>query len=512
MTHLRSATELAHAFASGAETAESIITDHLAAIAALNPALNAMIAPRTAHALEEGRAADAARTAGAPPRPLDGVPVTIKDSLDLAGFASTFGLPSRAHILAEQDEPHVARLRAAGAIVLGKTNAAQMLLAHETDNPLFGRSNHPHNPARTPGGSSGGEAAIIASGGSAMGLGSDIAGSVRIPAAFCGIAAIKPTTGRLPDRGRFSAHPGQQAVPSQVGIMARTVADVALGLTVANGDRDPDRLPPAPLFDWQSVDVAALRIGWFDDDTILAPSSPVRRALHEAVAVLARRGAKVVRWQPPDPRHAADIFVSILAADGAQSLARVRGRNPLTPGLRAFYTLMRLPRPVLRMLQAFGPLGGRDTLAEMTLPNIGHRDTLRYWDMVAARDTYAEKLMASLDTTEVGRLDVVLSPPYPLPALPHGTAGNFGFGGIYAVLWNLLGFPAGVVPFGEVGATEEPTKRDPRDRMQKAATKAEAGCAGLPLSVQVAARPWREDQVLAVMSALETRQLERIGP
>lgn len=505
---LKSATDLAQDFASGATTAAANVTAHLAVIDAVDPTLNALVAPRRELALSEARAADAARIAGAQPRPLEGVPITIKDSLDLAGFASTFGLPSRKGVLAEADEPHVARLRAAGAIILGKTNAAQMLLAHETDNPLFGRTNHPLDSARTPGGSSGGEAALIATGGSAMGLGSDIAGSIRIPAAFCGIAALKPTTGRLPDRGRFSAHPGQQAVPSQVGVMARGVASVALGLEIANGGAVPDRLPPAPLFDWRAVEVAGLRVGWFDDDTILPPAAPVRRTLLAAVQVLERSGAKVVKWQPPTPRHAADLFVSILAADGAQSLARMRGRDPLTPGLRAFYTLMRLPRPVLRLLQLTGPLAGRDTLAEMTLPNIGHRDTLRYWDMVAARDAYAALVTGSLDGSDIGRLDVVLSPPYPLPALPHGMAGNFGFGGIYAVLWNLLGYPAGVVPWGTVGPDEPPTPRNQKDRMMRAATRAEVGSAGLPLSVQVAARPWREDHALAVMAVLEAHKQE----
>lgn len=503
MTDFPSATTLAHDFASGERQAEDIVQQHIATIEQRNPRLNALVAPRFEIARREAKAADAQCHGNVRPRPLDGVPITVKDSLDLEGFASTFGLPSRAAIVAEEDEPHVARLRAAGAIVLGKTNVAQMLLAHETDNPLFGRSNHPLDPKRTPGGSSGGEAAIIAAGGSAMGIGSDIAGSVRIPAAFCGLAAIKPTSGRLPDAGRFSAHPGQQAVQSQVGVMARTVADVALGLEICNGGLNPYRLPPMPLARWDDIDISTLKIGWFDDDGIFPPSPGVSRAVRDAAGALEKAGARVVRWTPPEPHHAAAIFVSILAADGAGWLSRVRGQNPLTPGLKAFYTLMRLPRSVLSTLAATGPLIGKDTLAEMTLPNIGHRDTLRYWDMVDARDSYAKTVAASLNATDIGPLDVILSPPYPLVAPPHGATGSFGFGGLYAILWNLFGYPAGVVPFGKVLPGEESRTGKSADRMIRAAQNAEAGSAGLPLSVQIAARPWREEHVLAVMGALE---------
>lgn len=489
--------------ASAAETIPDRIERHIAVIEARNPALNAVIAKRFDQARAEAREAEARRLAGVPLGPLDGVPVTIKDSLDLAGFASTFGLPSRKGAVADADEPHVARLRAAGAIVLGKTNVAQMLLAHESDNPLFGRSSNPHDLSRTPGGSSGGEGAIIAAGGSRLGLGSDIAGSVRVPAAFCGIAALKPTAGRLPDRGRFSAHPGQQAVRSEVGVMAATVAEVAAGLEIVNGGPTPGRLPGAPLFDWRDVRLESLRVAWFDDDGILPASPALRRAVREAADSLARAGATVTRWRLPDPRRAADIFVSLLSADGAASLARVRGGDPLDPGLRPFYTLMRLPRGLLGALGRIGPLFGRDSLAEMVLPNIGHRDTLRFWDMVAARDAYADAFEAALDAASEGPFDIILSPPYPLPALPHGASGNFGFGGVYSVIWNLLGYPAGVVPMGRVRPGEETDRGPSPDRMHRAAAVAEAGSAGLPVGVQIAARPWREDHALAVMAHLE---------
>src|SRR5262249_22780760 len=148
-----------------------------------------------------------------------------------------------------KDDLYVARLRQAGAIVLGKTNVAQLLLFIESDNPVYGRSNNPWNLERSPGGSSGGQAAIIAAGGSPLGLATDSGGSIRVPAALCGIAGLKPTAGRLPDPGRVSSPIGQQAIVSQVGVLARDVEDIAVSLEIINGGRNPNREPPMPLQD-----------------------------------------------------------------------------------------------------------------------------------------------------------------------------------------------------------------------------------------------------------------------
>src|SRR5215213_9466682 len=221
---------------------------------------------------------------GAPLGPLHGVPITIKECLDLEGAPSTFGLPSRAGILATHDDLYVARMRAAGAIVLGKTNVAQLLFHVECENPVYGRTNNPWNPTRTSGGSSGGEGAIIAAGGSPLGLGTDIGGSLRYPAAYCGIASLKPTAGRTPDAGRYSAPIGQRAIVSQVGVLARRVADVALGTEVINGGRAPATEPPMPLGDFERVNLARLRVAAYVDDGTFTVAPAVRRAVGQAAA------------------------------------------------------------------------------------------------------------------------------------------------------------------------------------------------------------------------------------
>src|ERR1700736_3578263 len=198
------ARELARSIADGSITAVQAVEVHIERIERVNPALNAVVVKRYDEARAEARDADRRRAAGEPLGAMHGVPVTVKECLDFAGLPSTFGLASRARHAAEADDPYVARMRAAGAIVLGKTNVAQMLLAVESSNPVYGRTNNPWNLDRTPGGSSGGEGAIVAAGGSPLGLRTDIGGTVRVPAAFCGIAALKPMQGRTPDQGRCS--------------------------------------------------------------------------------------------------------------------------------------------------------------------------------------------------------------------------------------------------------------------------------------------------------------------
>jgi fatty acid amide hydrolase len=201
----RSAGKLAALIARGEVSAVEAVEAHIQRIEQVNPKLNAVVVKRYDAARAEAHQADERRARGEPSLPLQGVPITIKEALDLEGTPSTFGSPSRANVLATQDDTYVARLRQAGAIILGKTNVAQILFYYESDNPLYGRTNNPWNLERTPGGSSGGEAAIIASGGAPLGLGTDIGGSLRVPATLCGIASIKPQA--------VSPMPGATACP-----------------------------------------------------------------------------------------------------------------------------------------------------------------------------------------------------------------------------------------------------------------------------------------------------------
>src|SRR5580692_5019163 len=194
----KSASELANAIRSKQLSSKSIVEAHLEQIAKVNPKLNAIVQLTADSARKEADEADAALARGEIKGSLHGVPITIKDTLETTGVICTGGTKGRANFVPKADATAVARLRAAGGIILGKTNVPELAGAIETDNLVYGRTNNPYDLAHTPGGSSGGESAIVAACGSPLGLGTDAGGSIRIPAHFCGLAAIKPTSGRVP--------------------------------------------------------------------------------------------------------------------------------------------------------------------------------------------------------------------------------------------------------------------------------------------------------------------------
>lgn len=498
----RSAVELAGMIARGEVSAVEVVEAHIQQIERVNPKLNAVVIKRYDAARAEAKQADARRAKGEPLGPLHGVPITIKECLDLEDTPSTFGLPSRANLLAQHDDAYVARMRQAGAIILGKTNVSQLLLYYESDNPLYGRANNPWNLERAPGGSSGGQAAIIAAGGAPLGLGTDIGGSLRIPATFCGIASLKPTAGRLPDPGRFSVPIGQRAIVSQVGALARRVADVALGLEIINGGRNPNTEPSMPLGDPSTVDVSKLRVAYYTDDGTFQVAPAVRRAVQQAAALLKSLGAQVVEWQPPNVPQAQDIFYRILSADKGRGMKASLGRDKRDPRISGLIMPASLPRPMLAVFSKVAGALGQHSLAGLAR-NFGYGDTHHYWQLVEAQMDYQARFQAALDQDAGGPFDVILCPACSLPAFTHGGSRDLATAGAYAPLYNVLGYPAGVVPFTRVGADEEVGRGASRDMAEKAALKVETGSAGLPVGIQIVARPWREHVALAMMSAIE---------
>jgi len=225
---LSSASELADAIRSKQWNSRAIVEAHLERIAKVNPKLNAIVQLTADTARKEADEADAAVARGEIKGPLHGVPMTIKDTLETSGVICTGGTKGRASYVPKADATAVARLRAAGAIFLGKTNVPELAGAIESDNLVYGRTNNPYDLARTPGGSSGGEAAIISACGSPLGLGTDAGGSIRIPAHFCGLAALKPTSGRVPRTGQFPQPMGARAPVFHVSLISRRIEDLAL--------------------------------------------------------------------------------------------------------------------------------------------------------------------------------------------------------------------------------------------------------------------------------------------
>lgn len=271
---------------------------HLERIEQLNPALNAIvtIAPDV---LDRARQAEASLMRGEPPGPLHGLPITVKDTIETADLRSTSGSVVRAQFVARVDAPSVARLRSAGALVLGKTNVAEMAMDYTADNPLFGKTNNPHDLSRTPGGSSGGEAAAIAACMSAGGLGSDLAGSIRIPAHFCGIAGLKPTSGVVPGTGQFPPSIGPYSLGASIGPMARHVEDLRLLFSVLR-ETKVSRGPLASDYLLnKNYAMRGCRVAWYTDDDVAPVTEETRRAVAAAASALSDAGLIVEQRRPP---------------------------------------------------------------------------------------------------------------------------------------------------------------------------------------------------------------------
>lgn len=481
----------------GELSASEVLESYIERIGAINPKINALVVPLFEEARRAAASRDAAYIKREPLGPLHGLPVSIKESIEVAGTPSTLGLTARVGHRAASDAPQVEALKNAGAVIIGKTNVALLLRAYETDNPVYGRTNNPWNYDRAPGGSSGGEAALVAAGGSVFGLGSDLAGSIRLPAHACGVHALRPTAGRLTMLGHARIHPGGlSAITSQAGPISRSVADLRLAMSVLAGagseGADPD-IAPVPWND--SADLSRLRIGYFVDNGILTPAPAIQRAVRDAARGLQQMGFDVVEWRPPDPAEAWEIQLRLMCADG---LAHYRHALRNSKGGKV--RLAAMPESIRSLAGLVAQVAGQNKLAA-TL-RYKHRSSLaEYADLVAHKREYALRFRRALD---VAGIDVILSPPDALPALKHGSSPTVSACSIsYPGLYTLLGMPCGVVAATRVRADEESQRSGGREFFERAARRIESGSTGLPVGVQVAARCWREDSALAIMSALE---------
>ena len=285
--HLYSATKLAELIRTRQVSPVEVVSAFLNRIDKLNPELNAIVTI-AGDAIERAHEAETALKRGGATGPLHGLPVTVKDTIDTAGLRTTSGSALRAKRIPDQDAPAVARLKAAGAIILAKTNTAEMAMDYNGDNPVFPRAHNPYDLSRTPGGSSAGEAVGIATCMSPAGIGSDLAGSVRIPAHFCGITGLKPGVARIPGGGQFPPASGAYSLGSAIGPMARTVSDLQLLFRVLAGSESK----PAQ-------NMSGLRVAWYTDDLVAQVTEETRRAVETAAGALADAGLKVEESRPP---------------------------------------------------------------------------------------------------------------------------------------------------------------------------------------------------------------------
>ncbi len=469
----------------------------------VEPRVGAFAHQLRARAKEEAAACDAARERGEDLGPLHGLPITIKENIDTEGLPSTLGMRSRRGHVASEDALVVEQLRKAGAVILGKTNVPQTLLAPmESTNAIFGTTHNPWRHGHAPGGSSGGEGAAIAAGMSVAGIGTDIGGSIRGPAAFCGICGIKPTANRWSNLGSNTAIRGQEFVKAQLGPMARTAEDVALLMEALNtrafSEKDP-KVAPAPIGESRAIDVRGLKIAYYEDDGVFTPAASIRRGVREAAQILEDLGATVVRLPPQNAEELAYLYFQGISADGSATLFDALDGEAFVQPLKTIGRLATMPPGARKALGKALGLMGDHRVAKM-IGSLGEKTVRNLWEASARR---TELRYAELAAWDREGIDVTLAPTYVTPACPIGASHDFTFGFVNFARYSLLDFPAGSVPITRV-RPDETNRSGLRDRLDRKAAEIEAASVSLPVGVQVVGRPWREDQTLAVMRALYT--------
>lgn len=450
-----SATKLAEMIRNKQVSPVEVVEAHIRRIEEVNPKLNAFVTTTLERARGEARSAELRITRGESVGPLHGVPVSIKDTFETAGVRTVAGSRLLEDHIPDRDAPVVARLKRAGAIILGKTNVPEFAMDFRSENLVFGRTSNPWDLGRVPGGSSGGEAAAIASGCSPAGVGSDLGGSIRVPSHFCGIVGLKPTPGRVPVTGHIPVCVGPFALGNSNGPLARRIEDLGLMLTVLAGfDAGDPQSAPVPVRDYRQIDPRKLRVMWYTSDGFAPVTQATRQTVERAAKALADRGLELAERRPAGIERAFELWYGFLGQAGVPGIVKMyEGREEL-----------------------MGPL--MQALKAIVQPQTNEQ----FLDAWTGRDV----LRASV-VTEMMDYPIILAPVAAIPAFEHDHKGGFTVEGheveylaafSYTMTFNVLGLPGAVVPCG----------RSPE---------------GLPIGVQIVGRPFEEETVLAVAAVLE---------
>ena len=455
----KSANELSELIRSRTVSPVEVVESYLYCIDQFNPSLNAIVtlAPDL---LDQARAREHEMTHGAAPGQLHGVPLTVKDTIATARIRSTSGSRLLSDFVPKVDALAIARLKAAGAVILGKTNTPEMAIPYETDNPVFGRTNNPHELTRTPGGSSGGEAAAIAAHLSPAGIGSDLSGSIRVPAHFCGIAGLKPTTGRVPMDGHIPQAVGALSLGACVGPMARRVIDLALLFNVM-ADARAAVISESEFVEQSRRQLSGVSIAYYSDDGVTPVSEETAKAVEIAARMLTEAGLQVHAERPPGVAEGSRRWVELFSRPASEQLCEFYREKEDEAGPRV--------ASILRRQRKEPTFENRIEAAERTA------------HAVVERERRLEELIRWMKTTPL-----ILAPVGAIPAFLHG-AERINIKGesistfrafSYSQTFNVYGLPAVSVP-----VFQSPE--------------------GLPIGVQIVGRPFEEDKVLAAAAIVE---------
>jgi amidase len=447
-----SASDLAAGIKAKKFSCQEVMQAYLAQITQVNPKINAIVQLNAEQALQQALAADQALAEGKATGKLHGVPVTLKDHLKVKDFIVTRGCTGLKNHRCNEDSAIAARLKAEGAIVLGITNMPEIGPIFESDNKVYGQTKNPYDLSKTSGGSSGGEAAILASGGSALGIGSDGAGSIRLPAHFCGIAGIKPTQHLLPCTGNVPSDGGIGMFYYTPGPMARFVKDLKLALPLIAGSDgiDPHVMPFS--LSTQSKPINNMRIGYVIENSVSKVDNDTIAVMQNAITILNKATQPVEAIDFLDIGYAGKFHWETFFYAGDQG----NSYRQLLKSLHAEISL-----PMQRFLEA---------AAQSAI-----------FDATEIRRRFFEADQIRMQALQhMQNYDVIITPACATPAKPHGTTQAHIWDFVYTMAFNLLGWPACVVRCG--------TSKD-----------------GLPIGLQIAANPWRDYDALTVAEFLENQ-------
>ncbi|KAJ8481355.1 hypothetical protein ONZ51_g6055 [Trametes cubensis] len=441
--------------------------------------------------------------------PLAGMPVSVKDTVGFEGEDACIGYSAWVGRPMKKDAALVRLLKDAGAVPFVKTNVPITLLSFESANDVFGRTTNPHGKDYSPGGSTGGEAALLAYGGSRLGIGTDVAGSVRAPAHFSGIYTIKASMHRFLKSGNTTSMPGQEGIPAVYSPMTRTLEDLEMFwkavVSMKPWEYDHSCLP----IPWREVDLASgkpIRWAVMWDDGVVSPSPACKRALETVVSELTARGHEVVTLDPPSPYEGLKIGFQLLLAEGAKlSTKPIRWGETNDPGVREARIAFALPRFMKRLYAWYLRYIRHDDTYAGLVENCSEKTVEQYLGLIAKREGYREQWFEKLKNEAI---DFVLTVPNALPATPHGGMKS-GFKGCgYTFLFNILDYSAGVLPVTHVDKELDaldtkafkPRNAIERDMYQMYDSKK---MHGLPVGVQVVGKRLEEEKVLEAMKTIE---------
>lgn len=505
------ATRLVEEMKAGRLTCVQVMATYIERAASFGRELNLTGEELFSEALEAAAAADHQReTEPESMGLLFGLPISIKDHIIQRGCSASGGVIKNASKIYDSDSDLVAVLRNEGAIPFVRSNLTQVMMWFETESNLYGRAENPWDRIRSTGGSSGGEAGLVSARCSPLGIGSDIGGSIRTPAGWCGIYGFKPTPQRVRFDGVLSGHKDDYSsaghlIPVAVGPLGNSVEDLTLVLKSwwqpACFARDPLLVPlPFNSHVFSSVSSGAkLRIGFLACDPLFPCDPAQTRVLLAAKSALISQGHTVVDFQLPQWSKAMSLYMQAVMTVGPKETNEcLQGEPPCW-----FYKIQQIvsSSSALEWLALkYLRLKGFGRLATLASGPHGHLLSTAYMDI--HRDIEDYRLEVTKLWKEAG-LDAVLCPAVSLPAPQHGMTDLMvmQLGVIWQ--WNILEFPAGVVPAGQVALSEERYDEGPKDGISRKAQQVMAGASGLPVALQVATLPYEDEKALGLMKVLE---------